>query len=380
MKLERQIAFWVAFFIALIAFVWLFSSVLLPFVAAFVLAYLLDPVADRLEKWGLSRLGASLVILAVCGAILVVGIIILAPILAHQFQSFSENLPNYIRRLQALATDKDSALMVRVKPLLVWLGVGQEGAGSEGSQVTDLVGQAANWVGTFFKSLWQGSQALLGLLSLLVVTPVVAFYILLDWDSMLKSVDSWLPLRHRDSIRQIARDIDKALAGFVRGQSFVCLFLALWYGIGFSLTGLNFGLLIGLTAGFLSFIPYVGSLLGLVVSVTVALVTGEGWGLLGAVLAVQISGQFLEGNILTPRLVGNAVGVHPVWLMFALIAFGSLLGFTGLILAVPLAAAIGVLCRFALGQYLTSPLYSGGSITHPGTMRISDSGPPKGDL
>jgi predicted PurR-regulated permease PerM len=149
------------------------------------------------------------------------------------------------------------------------------------------------------------------------------------------------------------------MAGFIRGQSFVCLFLGLWYGLGFTMVGLNFGMLIGITAGVLSFVPYVGSLTGLILSVGVALVQGPGWSLLGMVLAVQFAGQFIEGNILTPRFVGEAVGLHPVWVMFALLAFGSLFGFTGLILAVPIAAIIGVLIRFGVGQYRISPMYTG---------------------
>jgi predicted PurR-regulated permease PerM len=199
-----------------------------------------------------------------------------------------------------------------------------------------------------------------GLFSLIVVTPVVAFYMLLDWDKMIAAIDGLVPLRHREDVRTLAREIDTALAGFLRGQSLVCLFLGLWYGIGLSLVGLNFGLLIGLAGGLLSFIPYVGSLTVLVLSLVVAIVQGwPDWKLLAMALGVVASGQFLEGNILSPKLVGESVGLHPVWVMFALLAFGSLLGFTGLILAVPLAAAAGVILRFATRRYRESPLYQG---------------------
>ncbi|MDB5648852.1 MAG: hypothetical protein JWL62_372, partial [Hyphomicrobiales bacterium] len=208
--------------------------------------------------------------------------------------------------------------------------------------------------------LWSGGQALIGLFSLLVITPVVAFYILLDWDKMVRTVDSWVPLDHRETVRELAREIDRALSGFLRGQSLVCLFLGLWYGIGLTLVGLNFGLLIGISAGVLSFIPYVGSLTALVLSACVAIVQGwpDLW-LLALVFGVIGTGQFLEGNILTPKLVGASVGLHPVWLMLALLGFGSLFGFTGLILAVPIAATVGVILRFGLRNYLASPLYLG---------------------
>jgi predicted PurR-regulated permease PerM len=213
---------------------------------------------------------------------------------------------------------------------------------------------------SFLKSLWSGGQALIGVFSLLVVTPVVAFYLLLDWDRMIVTLDRLAPPAQRDNVRVLAQQMNSAVSGFLRGQSLVCLFLGLWYGIGLSLIGLKFGFLIGICAGFLSFIPYVGSLTALVFSEVMAIV--QGWpsmGLFAMAMGVIGVGQFLEGNVLTPRLVGASVGLHPVWLMFALFAFGSLFGFTGLILAVPLAAVLGVLIRFALQHYRVSPLYLG---------------------
>ncbi len=180
---------------------------------------------------------------------------------------------------------------------------------------------------------------------------------LLDWDKMIATIDGLVPLRHREVVRSLAREIDAAMAGFLRGQSIVCLFLGLWYGLGLSAIGLNFGLLIGLTGGILSFIPYVGSLTVLVISSIVAIVQGwPNWHLLAFAVGVFLIGQFLEGNILSPKLVGQSVGLHPVWLIFALLAFGSLFGFTGLIVAVPLAAATGVILRFAVRRYRLSPL------------------------
>jgi predicted PurR-regulated permease PerM len=214
------------------------------------------------------------------------------------------------------------------------------------------------WLGAFARSLLSGGTALLGILSLLVVMPVVAFYMLLDWDRMIATLDTLIPPRNRADVHAIAHDIDRALAGFVRGQSLVCLFLGLWYGIGLSLIHLNFGLLIGLSAGLLSFIPYVGSLTALIISAIVAIVQGwPEWKLLILTLAIVLTGQFLEGNILSPKLVGSSVGLHPVWVIFALLAFGALFGFTGLIMAVPVAAAAGVILRHLVRRYRASGLY-----------------------
>jgi predicted PurR-regulated permease PerM len=200
----------------------------------------------------------------------------------------------------------------------------------------------------------------------MVITPVVAFYILLDWDRMIAKVDAWIPRDHVATVRQIASEIDQAIAGFIRGQGSLCIILGIYYGVGLSLVGLNFGLLIGLFAGMISFIPYVGSLVGLFLAVSIAIVQfwpDYLWVCL--VLAVFFTGQFLEGNVLQPKLVGSSVGLHPVWLMFALFAFGALFGFVGLLIAVPAAAACGVLVRFALSRYLQSDLYYGRSATGP---------------
>jgi predicted PurR-regulated permease PerM len=213
---------------------------------------------------------------------------------------------------------------------------------------------------TVFKSIWSSGMALVSVVSLFVVTPVVAFYMLLDWDRMVATVDGWVPRDHVQTVRQIATDINTAAAGFVRGQGTLCLVLGCMYAIGLTLTGLNFGVLIGLFAGLISFIPYVGSLTGLVLAVGVAFVQfWPDWIMVVAVACVFFVGQFIEGNILSPKLVGKSVGLHPVWLMFALFAFGALFGFVGLLIAVPAAAAIAVLVRFAIARYLESPLYKG---------------------
>ena len=250
--------------------------------------------------------------------------------------------------------------------LMQKLGLDTNGGVDVASATNDLISQAAKWAAAFLNSLLTRGAALIGLISLLVVTPVVAFYMLLDWEKMIATIDGLVPLRHRETVRGLAREIDTAMAGFLRGQSLVCLFLGAWYGIGLSLIGLNFGLLIGITAGILSFIPYVGSITALVLSSAVAIVQDwPQWKLLGMSLGVFLIGQFLEGNILSPKLVGDSVGLHPVWLIFALLAFGSLFGFTGLITAVPFAAAAGVILRFAVKRYRESNLYTSLSDSSP---------------
>lgn len=361
-RFDRQVLLWALIAGAVGLSLYLFSGVLMPFVAGIALGYLLDPLAGRLQQLGVNRLGAALIILAVFILALLVLALIFVPILGRQITSLAGSLPQLAVKLQALAsTGGDKLTASWVGELLDKAGLGKAAGGADlQSTIQDSLGDAARWGMTFLKSLLTGGAALIGILSLVVVTPVVAFYILVDWNRMIAAVDGLIPLRHRDEARLLAHDIDRALAGFLRGQSLVCAFLGAWYAIGLSLIGLNFGFLIGISAGFLSFIPYVGSLTALILAAIVALVQGwPDWRLLVMALAVVVSGQFLEGNVLSPKLVGASVGLHPVWLMFALLAFGSLFGFTGLIVAVPVAAAIGVLLRFAIRRYRESPLYLG---------------------
>jgi predicted PurR-regulated permease PerM len=352
--------FWALILAATILFIWLLSGILLPFAAGIALGYLLDPVADRLERLGFSRLGAALLILVAFGIAFALILFLLVPILSHQLMAFIGALPGYVAKLPQFASELSSrATEGYGAQVLDWLGLsGGFSPADVQKTVGDLVGQGVTWLGAFARSLLSGGTALLGILSLLVVMPVVAFYMLLDWDRMIATLDALIPPRNRADVHAIAHDIDRALAGFVRGQSLVCLFLGLWYGIGLSLIHLNFGLLIGLSAGLLSFIPYVGSLTALIISAIIAIVQGwPEWKLLILTLAIVLTGQFLEGNILSPKLVGSSVGLHPVWVIFALLAFGALFGFTGLIMAVPVAAAAGVVLRYLVQRYRESELY-----------------------
>jgi len=367
MRIEWQIGFWLGAFLLLVLLLWLFSGVLLPFAAAFALGYLLNPVVDRLERLGFNRLGATLLIMACFVLVLICISILIVPVVWRQLVSFTEALPAYAVKLEELISAETARLGRDYGgSLMDKFGLGGDAGAEFASATKDLVAQAAQWTASFLNSLIRRGEALIGLISLLVVTPVVAFYVLLDWHKMIATIDRLVPLRHRETARALAREIDIALAGFLRGQSLVCLFLGTWYGIGLSLIGLNFGLLIGIMAGVLSFVPYVGSLTALILSSTVAIVQDwPQWKLLAMSLVVVLIGQFLEGNILSPKLVGESVGLHPVWLIFALLAFGSLFGFTGLITAVPFAAAAGVILRFAVRRYRESNLYVGTAGPNP---------------
>jgi predicted PurR-regulated permease PerM len=347
---QRQMIFWPAALAVFILVLWLLSEILLPFIAGLAIAYLLTPLTDRLERLGVHRLAAALLIITGVVLALVVMILLVAPILGGQLASFIANIPGYVTKLQSLLSDQS---LPWVQKLL--------GAGfSPDKSFSELATQGVGWLTTFLKSLWSGGRALVSLFSLIVVTPVVAFYLIYDWHRMLKTVDGWVPVHQRATVRQLAREIDAAIAGFVRGQSAVCLILGSFYAVALTLSGLNFGLLIGLISGLITFIPYVGSMTGLILSLGVAVAQfWPDYTSILIVLGIFLVGQFLEGNVLAPKLVGESVGLHPVWLIFALLAFGYLFGFVGLLVAVPLAATIGVLARFALRRYLESSLYTG---------------------
>lgn len=344
---------WPSYLAALIVFlilVYLLRTVLLPFVAGMGVAYFLDPVCDRLEKWGVSRILATTIVTVAFALVIILGFLIIVPVLIEQLTNFLRDLPGLVERAHQ-----------RLLPLYLQfqLRFDLPALDDLGTMVSNRLGGILGFTGDALQGVLSGGAAVANLLSLLFITPVVTFYLLRDWDILVARIDTLLPRDHADVIRSQMLAIDTTLAGFIRGQASVCLVLGLYYAAGLMLVGLPFGLVIGMTAGLLTFIPYVGSLSGFVISMAVALASFDGWERPAIVAAIFITGQVMEGNFLTPKLVGDRVGLHPVWIIFALLAGGALFGFVGLLLAVPVASAIGVLVRFGIGRYLGSPLYLG---------------------
>jgi len=347
----RPITFWVLLLAVVIGLAALLREILLPFVAALTLAYLLDPLATRLERLGFSRLAGTLAILLafIAGAMLIVWLTF--PILGRELSYFVESAPLYLQQLQHIATDPGRPWVNRV--------VGDGLAGLEKS-LSDLTSLMANWFSDFLRSVWMGGEALLSAFSLAIVAPVAAGYLIYDWNRMVGVVDKWVPPPQRATVRMLARDIDETIGGFVIGQATLCLILGLLYAGALTLIGLNHGLLVGFAAGTFSFIPYLGSLTGMVVATCIAIAQfWPHWGWIAVVPIIFFIGQSIGDYVLSPYLVGRRVHLNPVWVMFALFAFGYLFGLVGLVIAVPVTAAIGVLLRFAFAQYYASPLYSG---------------------
>lgn len=346
-----QMRFWVGALVLTALALWLLAGILLPFVAGIVLAYFLNPVVTRLARFGIPRTLSALVVIGVMLLAVLVFFLLALPILSSQLFEFIQRLPSYVARLQGLLTEENRE----------WLsGIVGDRLPDMQRSISDLMTQGVSHLVGLLSSVWSGGQALISLFALLVVTPVVVFYILCDWDEMVGFVDRLVPLPHKPVVRGLARNMDMAVAGFVRGQALVCLLLGTFYAVALSMAGLNFGLLIGIVSGVITFIPYVGSLTGFVLAMGVGIVQFfPDWGMIGTILAIFVAGQTIEGYVLSPKLVGDSIGVHPVWLMFALFAFGYLFGFVGLLLAVPLTAIAGVLVRFAIARYRQSALYTG---------------------
>lgn len=362
-SVRRQFLFWLGILAALIVFLSIFSSILLPFVAGMALAYLLDPLADWLERRGLSRLMATLVILLLFVIVFVAAMLLLIPVLIDQLVGLIDRFPQWIADLQAL-----------IQPLLesefaAYLGIN---ADALPEQIAGFVGSGSSWLSGLISSLWSGGQALLSLLALIVITPVVVFYLLYDWDRMIAAINDLLPHQHADTVRELGREMSRVISGFVRGQGLVMVILGALYAIALVAIGLNFGLLIGILAGLLSFVPFVGTAAGFVASVGVALaqfLPDGDWIWVVVTAGIFVVGQLIENYYLQPKLIGSHVGLHPVWLIFALFAFTLLFGFVGTLIAVPAAAMVAVLLRFGIKQYRASAFYGGGA-----ALSANDSG------
>ena len=370
MTKQQQLRFWLGGVVAFLLFLYIFDEILLPFVVGMAVAYFLDPPTDKLEARGLGRGLATSLVVILFFVLMVLATLLLVPILQSQILGFADRLPGYIAGL------RETAL-----PLLTELGqkFGVDVGASAGDAAKEMAADAVNFVFQLLRRAWSGGLALFNILTLLVITPVVAFYLLRDFDHMIAALNSWLPRQHAKTVRGLLAEIDEVMAGFIRGQGTVCLILASYYGLGLTLAGLEFGLIIGLLSGLVSFIPFVGATTGLVLSMLTALTQflPDGDFLrLGIIAVIFVVGQVLEGYILTPRLLGDRIGLHPVWVMFALLAGGALFGFVGVLIAVPAAAAIGVMVRFGLSSYLGSKLYGGPTELSDGKLPADD---PPGD-
>ncbi len=346
LPIRDQMKYWGI--VTLVSFIvlWILGNVLLPFVLGGAIAYCLDPTADWLEKHGFNRVMATITITLIASIIFVAAALLVVPTLVQQLVGLVDILPQLFQDLRTFLTERFPALLDSESQL-------SKSLLSMGDTIQSKGGELLN-------RLLSSAAGLVNIVVLIILVPVITFYLLMDWDRMIAEIDRLLPRDHAPVIRELGGKINATLAAFIRGQGLVVLILGTYYALALMLVGLQFGLVVGAVAGLISFIPYGGAIVGGALALGLALFQFWGeWVWLGAVVAIFFFGQFFEGNILTPKLVGSSVGLHPVWLIFALSVFGSLFGFIGMLVAVPVSASIGVVVRYSIGRYQDSRLYQG---------------------
>jgi len=344
----RRLLIWGGLIFALALFIFLFNGILLPFVLGALIAYLLNPLIEPLEGIGAPRWLSAIGILVLFFSLAGIGILAIAPIIAREITELANNAPLYLNKLEILIRP----YLEKISP---YIGTINEETLTKG--LKDNAQNALNFSGIFFSKILAGTNMMIGFITTLFLTPIVAFYMMAEWPQLTKRVKALIPNATRATTLNLLGKMDRSLAGFIRGQLSVCVVLGLIYGIALIMIGLKFGFLIGLLSGLLSFIPFVGSAFGLVVSVGVAFFQFGTPEMVSLTLAVFIVGQMFEGNILTPKLVGESIELHPLWIIFAVMGGGSLMGFTGMLIALPVAAISGVMVRFAVDHYKKSAFF-----------------------
>jgi predicted PurR-regulated permease PerM len=348
---EKSFQFWGFVIVGIIGFLWLFNPILAPFIVGFVVAYLLSPLVSKLEKKSIPRWLSALVILSLFFIFVILGLLIAIPVLLREAVEFIKLLPTAFAWGQNWVNE--------TLPMIEIPSSFEDVKDMDTTAISDKMGSVFEFGKNILGNIFAGGLAVIGFISFIALMPIVAFYLLIDWARLGEKINSLMPEKNAQNIKSILHDIDTSLAGFIRGQLTVCFLLGAFYAIALSLLGLQYGFFVGVAAGVLSIIPYVGSMFGLVASVGLAFYQFGGWEYPLAALAIFIVGQLVEGNYLTPKLVGESVGLHPLWVIFALMAGGTLLGLMGMIIAVPVAAIIAILVRHATARYRQSSYYKG---------------------
>jgi len=346
---QKSFQFWLFTAVVVSAFILLFKGIMLPFVIGMVIAYLFNPFVAKLEGRKIPRWLSSIVILGIFFLAVIVGFMLATPVLIREMSSFIKMVPDLFRSLQDW--------IGTTFPWIEFPQISDPKEAVDKALASDKLKDALEVGRNFLGNIVQGARGIIGFLSLLVLTPIVAFYLMVDWPRLVSSIRSLIPQESMPRAQAIFHDIDKSLSGFIRGQLSVCFLLGSFYAIALPVMGLDYGFFVGIAAGILSIIPYVGSAFGLVTSVGLALYQFGGWVYPLIALTIFIIGPLVDGSYLTPKLVGGSVGLHPLWIIFVLMAGGALLGLLGMIIAVPVAAVIAVLLRYAIMDYKNSSYY-----------------------
>ena len=343
-----RLLFWLGLLLLFVVALGAVQAILMPFATGFVIAYVLAPAVTRLEALGIRRILASLIVLLLFMLALALILLILVPLIQGQIVQLIARVPSFVRALQ----DQSSRLF-----LLLQEHLPAEQVAKLNEVLSAKLAEAVTWLAALLQSMITSSLAILNILSLVVVTPIVTFFLLRDWDRMVAQIDSYLPRQSLETVRGQARLVSDTLVGFIHGQALVCLILAIYYGVALSVAGLASGIALGVLIGVLAIIPMLGVVTGFILTIGLAANQYGSWSEILTVCGIFAVGQLTEANFLTPKLIGDRIHLHPVWVIFALFAGGALFGFVGVLLAVPAAAVLGVLTRFALATYRRSSLY-----------------------
>lgn len=360
---------WAALGLGVFWLIWLLAPILSPFVFALMLAWLGDPLVDRLERAGRSRNTAVTLVFTMMALIVLAALLVLVPLIERQIATLIESLPHYRDWFMLTAVPwVEQRLRVEISE---WLDFGhlwqllRDNWDSAGGVATTLLGY-----------LSRSGFAVIGLVANIALLPIITFFFLRDWDNLVERVASLIPRDHLPTVNRLARESSDVLGAFLRGQFLVMLVLGVMYGLGLWAVGLDLGILIGLIAGLLTFVPYLGPASGIILGVIAALVQYGDWQHVAGVLVVFGIGQVIESYVLTPKLVGDRIGLHPVAVIFAVLAGGQLFGFLGMLLALPVAAVVNVLLRYAQERYRHSRLYVGEHPLPDEPVIITDVTPP----
>lgn len=349
---EKTFQFWILFFVVLVGFFWLFHPIMAPFIVGFAVAYLLNPVVGKMEKRRFPRWLSALLILGLFFIVLILALILAVPLLVREMIDFIKLMP--------VAFENAREWLITTFPGYDIPQSLQDVRDLDTDVLSERLGSVVEFSKNLLGNIFRSGIAVIGFVAFLTLMPIVAFYLLIDWPRLVGKIDSLLPEKKAGRIKIMLSEIDDSLAGFIRGQLMVCSILGGFYAIALTLLGLDYGFFVGVAAGLLSIIPYVGSIFGLVASVGLAFYQFGGWEYPLAAFMIFIVGQLIEGNYLTPKLVGDSIGLHPLWVIFALMAGGMLLGLLGMMIAVPVAAILAVLIRHAIDIYKHSAYFKGG--------------------
>jgi putative permease len=344
-----KIIFW-SFFIGIcVIFLVLISDILAPFFIAFTIAYILQPLIDNNSiRYKLPRNIIAYGVFVIFLSIFILGVVIVLPLMYQQISLLVSKVPVYKNYLQTELAPIFIAKIQSIDPTL---------ADKLKDSIQNIINSTFSVIALLLNNIWSYTMATINIVMIILLVPLILFYFLKDWPKMVAMIENLLPLKGKNKVREVLSSINGLLSAYIRGQLNVCLLLSSYYGIGLSIIGVDLGLLLGMLSGFLIIIPFIGLLIAFLLSIIIGCFTFGITIKLSYIVILYIVGYILESSIITPKIIGDKIGLHPLWIMFSVFASGSLFGFIGIFFAIPIAGIIKVLLKFAIQLYKSSRIY-----------------------